>query len=279
MVKDRDVLIQEVDTASKNWRQGDSVLGDHWFVYRFDPQRPLTSDSVNIAYENNNISESEVNGFVIVTQTCDIVRTCKTRSFIELVPLVKVDTKDLNAIQKCRQPQYAYISGVAEHNLVADLDRVMTVEKAVILGWQRIQGCKNDQETRALGQALARKRIRFAFPDEFNQLMNKLQDKIKEKHNKQESQEGKALRSLREIRVCAEPSWDSPEVQITLWFIRHEEQNLFENKTWNQFLEKWLDLIPESEHFKVDGVVTSLEDITAKDYVESDPLDLDHLSS
>ena len=64
------------------------------------------------------------------------------------------------------------------------------------------------------------------------------------------------------------------------WFIRNEEQVQFQEKEWHQYLEKWLQLLPESGRFKsVHGLVVSLEDMTAKDYVESDPLDLDHLSS
>ncbi|WP_255512181.1 MULTISPECIES: hypothetical protein [Oscillatoriales] len=39
MNNERDVWIQEVDTALKDWCQGDCVLGENWFVYRFDPQR------------------------------------------------------------------------------------------------------------------------------------------------------------------------------------------------------------------------------------------------
>ena len=35
-----------------------------------------------------------------------------------------------------------------------------------------------------------------------------------------------------------------------------------------------------SERFvRVDGVVLTLDDLTARDFVESDPLDLDHLST
>ena len=58
-------------------------------------------------YETD-LAESEVRGFVVVTQTCDIVRTCRTRPFIEIVPLVEVDEKQLYQIQRTRQPQYAY---------------------------------------------------------------------------------------------------------------------------------------------------------------------------
>jgi hypothetical protein len=64
------------------------------------------------------------------------------------------------------------------------------------------------------------------------------------------------------------------------WFIRDEEQNQFEGIGWDQYLEQWLKLIPESGRFQnVEGSVVALEDMTAKEYVESDKLDLDHLSS
>ncbi|MHC5598911.1 MAG: hypothetical protein ACYTXC_23720 [Nostoc sp.] len=63
------------------------------------------------------------------------------------------------------------------------------------------------------------------------------------------------------------------------WFIRHEEQVQFQGTTWETLVQQWLKLIPQSGRFQfVYGQVVTLEEITAKDYVESDPLDLDHLS-
>ncbi len=279
MDNELDVWIKEVDAALQEWQQGDYVLGEHWFVQRFHPQRPLTQESTGVAQEETDLAESEVRGFVVVTQTCDIVRTCRTRPFVEIVPLVEVDEKQLYQIQRSRQPQYAYIPGVAELNLVADLDRVMTVEKAVVAEWERKSGCQNDQEIRVLGQALARKRARFAFPDEFNQFAKKLQTRMQDKHDKS-SPEGEALRALREIRVYAEPSWNDATINLTFLFIRDEEQVQFQDIRWDQLCENWLKLIPPSGRFQsVDGLVVSLEDMTAKEYVESDPLDLDNLSS
>ncbi len=276
---ERDVWIREVDDTLKEWCQGDCVLGEHWFVQRFNPQRPLTSDSANVAQEEIDLAESEVEGFVVVTQTCDIVRSCANRPFIEVVPLVKVNEQLLYEIQKSRRPQFVYIPGVAQLNLVADLDRVMTVEKAVVAKWERKLGCRNDEEIRALGQALARKRVRFAFPDDFVRFAKKLQKRMRDKHDKG-SVEGEALRALREIRVRAAPSWNAPEIQLMFWFIRNEEQVQFQELGWDQFLQQWLQLLPESGRFQsVEGLVVSLEDMTAKDYVESDPLDLDDLSS
>ncbi|MEH2240154.1 hypothetical protein [Nostoc sp.] len=155
----------------------------------------------------------------------------------------------------------------------------MTLEKAVIVEWEREPGCRNDQEIRAFGQALTRKRARFAFPDDFTDFAKKLQNRLRDKHDKSNT-EGEALPALREIRVRAEPSWNNSEVRLIFWFIRDEEQNQFEGIGWEQFLKQWLQLIPESGRFQVvEGSVVALEDMTAKEYIESDPLDLDHLSS
>ncbi|GAB1541810.1 hypothetical protein NUACC21_44830 [Scytonema sp. NUACC21] len=270
--------IQEIDLALKEWRQGDYVLGEHWFVQRCDPQRPLTKASESAAEQGIDIVESEVRGFAVVTQTCDIVRSCSSRPFIEVVPLVEVNEQSLYEIQRGRRPQYAFISGVAEHHLVADLDRVMTVEKAVVAGWERKPGCQSDREVRTLGQALARKRVRFAFPDDFTEWVGKLQSRLRDKHDKS-SPEGEALRALYEIRVRAAPSWNDSKIQLMFWFIRHEEQVQFQGTGWDKLLQQWLKLIPVSGRFQsVEGQVVTLEDITAKDYVESNPLDLDRLS-
>ncbi|MFB2923295.1 MULTISPECIES: hypothetical protein [Aerosakkonema] len=276
----KEELVREVDAVLKEWCQGDFVLGEQGFVYRIDPQRPLTEASLDAVAEASNLDlvEIEVRGFVVVTQTCDIVRPCSSRPFVEVVPLVEVDEQDLHEIQRSRRPQYAFIPGAAKHGLVADLDRVMTLEKSVVALWKRQSGCQSDREVRTLGQALARKRVRFAFPDDFTQCAGKLQSRFREKHHKSSS-EGEALRSLREIRVRATPSWNDSEIQLMFWFIRHEEQVQFQGTEWDKLLQQWLKLIPESGRFKsVEGQVVTLEDITAKDYVESDPLDLEHLS-
>jgi hypothetical protein len=43
-------------------------------------------------------------------------------------------------------------------------------------------------------------------------------------------------------------------------------------------LEGWLKRLPASERFQASGLVQTLDDLTARDYVESDPLDLEFLS-
>ena len=155
----------------------------------------------------------------------------------------------------------------------------MTVEKAIVLKWERRPGWVHDSDARAFAQALARKRARFAFPNDFVELAKRLQRRLSDKHDKN-TIEGMGLQALREIRVCATPSWDSVEVDVFFWFIRNDEDVDFDGTNWGSLLEKWLALVPQRQRFRsVRGMVVALDDMKATEYVESDPLDLDHLSS
>jgi hypothetical protein len=198
---------------------------------------------------------------------------------MEVAPIVEVAEPVAHEIERGRRPMYAIIPTLRNLRLVADLDRTMTVEKAVVAKWTRTEGCRTDDDMRRFSWALARKRARCAFPDDFTEFATKLQSRLLEKHDRQ-SDEGRALRALREIRVRAAPSWDAPEVELTFWFIRKEDEMDFRGKGWESWLDVWLQLIPPSSRFRrVEGSVAALEDLTAKDYVESDSLDLDYLST
>ena len=269
--------IQAIDAALADWRQGDLALEESWFTHIADPREALTSESAQADGGMKSIV-SEVEGLVVVTQTCDVVRSCAERPFLEVSPLVEVTETTAHDIYRGRRPRYAHVPATVSRRLVADLDRVMTVEKSVAAKWQRTPGWSKDQEARAFAQALARKRTRFAFPDDFVELVSDLRERILGKHDKK-SEEGQALRDLREIRVRAVPSWEAEAVELMFWFIRDADTTRPETTRWNAYLVAWLDAVPPRGRFTgVDGVVTTLEDLRAQDYVESDPLDLDYLS-
>lgn len=269
----------EVTAIVKGWRQGDCVLeGELGFVHRFSLSCPLTAQAKAVEDSDVDLVEDAVMGFAVVTQTCDLVRDSESRPYVEVVPLVSVNDADLQLILKGQQPSYAYIPGVAGRNLVADLSRVMTVEKSVVAGWDRVAGCVDDRQIRSFQFAVVRKRRRFAFPDDFVLCAGKLQSRLKEKHGKR-SAEGDALRTLDEIRVRAEPAWNAEAVHLFFWFIRGADQEDIDDSGWADHLDKWLKLVKRSGRFVVvEGVVSTLMDMTAQDYVDSVPLDLDHLS-
>lgn len=270
---------ERINDALDSWRQGDYVRGEHWFLYRLAVRAPLTEAASVAAEEDIDAAEEAVAGFMVATQTCDIVRDCLERPFVEVSPLVEVDADILEDVRKGRRPRYAYVPGASDERLVADLDRAMTVEKGVVADWERNAGCEGDRERRHLALNLARNRARTAFPDDFVRFASGLRDRILKKHGKN-SDEGRALRALREIRVRAAPAWDADEIDLLFYFIRDDDQPNFERSGWDEYLEKWLAFMPVSGRFRsVDGVVQTLGGLTAQDYVESDALDLDYLST
>jgi hypothetical protein len=276
---DQDPRAASVDDALSSWRQGDCVLGEHWFAHRLNKSFTVTDAGRVAADADADLAEQQVLGLVVITQTCDIVRSCTERPYVEVCPLVEVDDDRLREVQRGRRPAYGFVPLVADRKLVADLDRVMTVEKPVVAGWERTPGWGTDAEARSFALALARKRVRFAFPDDFTLLAKKLQARLGDKHDKN-TDEGRGLRALREIRVCASPSWDAPSTEIFFWFIRDDADATFEGKSWADLLKDWLKLVPATGRFtSIDGQVATLQEMTAQDYVDSDPLDLDHLST
>ena len=263
-----------IDDAIAQWRQGDCVLGEHFIAYRVDPTAPLTSAAAK-ATSDTDLVEDEVVGFVVVTQTCDIVRKCTDRPFVEIAPLVDGGA-ELNEIMKGRRLNRAYIPGLANQRLVADLDRTMTVEKSVIAKWSRVSGWSTDAEGRAITKALVRKRQRFAFPDDFVGWVKPLDVRLKDKHSKN-TPEGEFLRSLSEIRVRAAPAWDAERIELHFWFIYDSATPQTDQMV--QLFKACLARIPAiARFFEVAGQLVTLDDMTARDYVESDSLDLDHLS-
>ena len=267
-----------------DWRQGDCVIGEQWFTYRFDPQNPITDEAQLQARDDatnsidNDMTDSEVSGFMVVSQTCDIVRSWDKRPFLDVCPLVEADEDGMKDAMQGSCRRFAIVKGLEGTGFVADLDRVMTVEKAVALAWARTPGCSSDEERRKLAEAIANKFSRFAFPDDFHTIVRKLRDRIVDKAGKV-SDEGLAVDGLREIRVTAAPSWDADQVKLTFWFIRKDEIPAFQKKGWDHWKSVWENLlVPAGRFVEISVLIQTLRQPTAKDYVESDRLDLGYLS-
>lgn len=260
-----------IDAALAKWRQGDCVLeGEHWFVHRVEPAQAANET------EPATLVELEVPGFAVISQSCDVVRKHKDRPYVSVASLTQVADDHLEQIISGYRPQFAAVPALTEKKLVADLDRVMTVDKRVVAGWTRTQGCANGEEIRKFSDAVKRKYGRFAFPDDFNEFVKELQDRIKEKHDKRTS-EGDALRALEEIRVRAAMSWDAQEVDLMFWFIAKPENVVEISKS--SVIKAWEKRIPPRNRFKkVHSQIVTYSDLTAQDYLESDRLDLDYLS-
>ena len=212
-----------VDQAMKNWRQGD-VAAVRKFVHIADLRRPVTSASLQLSMsqQTSDISATRittaVEGLVILTQTCDIRRASSSRPYIEVCPLVRVDPSIATAAAAGERPSYAALPTLGD-DAVADLDRVMTVEKGWLSFAALIPGWESDSEIRAFQAAVARRCQRFAFPDDFTKSADKLRERIISKHGKLTSPEGQLFSTVKQVRVKADPHWSASDIEVTLSFI------------------------------------------------------------
>jgi hypothetical protein len=274
----------EITQALQDWRQGDVILdSDLTFLHVASAAAPLTEAAAQAAGEEAPADASDliavegrVSGFVVVTQTCDILRNCAKRHYVELSPVVEVSAEELEAIRRLKRPAFAYIPGLADRRLVADLDRVMTVEKAVLTPLQHVRGVETQEQVEQFADQLARKRRRFAFPDDFGDAMSALAERLKKRAGKV-SDEGKHVGALVEIRVRAHPSWDAEQINLTFWLIRESDP---EPEKWAEFVAAWKALFDQAGRFTVDDLlVVSLDDLTAREYLSSAKLEYDDLSA
>ena len=283
---ERLVTEESIDDELLHWRQGDvSLDAGLEFLHLADLACPHSPASIRAVGGSDDVRPmkglapvaEEVEGVVVLTQTCDIVRSCKNRPFVEVAPLVRFDDETVKQVRKLKRPAFAFVANLAGKGMVADLDRVMTVEKAVVANWTRTSGWDTDDESREFARAIARKRSRFAFPDDFVGAAARFRRHIMEKHGKN-TLEGSHLRALREIRVRGEPSWSHEAVNLTIWFIKERDPN-GADPGWTDLVLKWSALVDDSSRFRIEtAIACRLEDITAREYVESDVLDLDGLS-
>ena len=279
MTKGKGESQEKIDRILRDWRQGDCVLEEQDFTYRFLQSKPLTSAAIQIAENTEtDLVDDPVPGFLVVTQTCDIIRSPKERPYIQVSPLVRLSAEEIKRAKKGLYPRYIHLPALETKNLVGDLDRIMTLEKALVASWKRVPGWTDPSDGRRIARAISRKFQRPAFPDPFVEWIRPLYDRLKKKHDRS-SPEGERLRSLREIRVRAEPSWNSPNPKITFYFILTETLPS-DAEEEEKLLENWLKRLPSTSDFGTPGyLLTTLENLSAQVYVESDPLDLDHLSA
>ena len=259
-----------INGLQKEWRQGDCVLGDDLHFYFVVAHNP----------NDDNLTEfdaEKVHGYMVTTQTCDVVREIEKQPYLDVCPVVDVSEQTYVEIKKGLRPRYLCIPAFSERLWVADLGRIQTVSKHVLVNWKRIPGSAGDEEIRGIQRGLARKVNRFAFPDDFNVMMQKLNDRFKKKHNKN-SIEGMMLRGLKETRVLASPSWEADTVELQFWFLCDEPAR--EQPKLLTQVEKWLSLFKTEGRFSKEPtfIVNTYEDLSAKEYLSSDKLDLDYLS-
>jgi hypothetical protein len=272
-----------------SWQQGDIIELDGLpFMYLADLRNPTLSASKEFI-GNQTIGDGEnpyaaisvdVKKFVVISQTCDLVRTFSKSPTIQLAALEKVSKDQLANSKRRTSIRYLFLPTLEHELYVADLDKIVTVEKAVLLAVDlktKICAVGSDDEAQVLSDDIARKFTRFAFPDDFSLACSPIRDFVIKNHNKQNST-GQQLRSIIEIRVASSKGWLDMTSTFKFLFFFEERKMIDDNceKSIQEMINKFAvnRSYPEKPTFQC----LTFEDITAAAYRRSPLLDLNFLS-
>lgn len=265
------------------WRQGDFALAAGEMFFRDIPpvgeETPTSSQSGLEVVADENIP-----GFVVISQTCDIVRNPATHPYVSVCPLIHLDQKDMANFDSGRMPTLGFLPNLPP-TLVVDFARTMTITKQLMCSWDRQPGCETDADCLRFARQVTRVFNRFAFPEEFNEAIEPFKKSIQSKQFSADSDFGKAIRSLLEFRVYAHGSWDnSLGVDLTIYIIIDADEDRPErdrNAILTQ-LRPHLQKIKWSSRFRLHRDMkyrpVTLADMQASEYLNSFPLDLITLS-
>ena len=146
-----DAQRQAINQSLAAWRQGDvsfdagieslhfadiSIPHSPWSIREF--QR-LSSSNMPVPGGITPICH-RVEGLVVLSQTCDVIRDCVDRPFVEIAPLVQLDARIVEETRLLRRPSFGFVPATENRCLVADLDRPLTIEKSIVARWNRVAG-------------------------------------------------------------------------------------------------------------------------------------------
>lgn len=247
-----------------DWRQGDLALAPIELPILIDDAGDMAIAFVQA-----------IHGVAVLTQSCDIVRAVAVKPTVQVAALALVDPDEMARVRSRAVPSRAYLEPLEGLGLVVDLDSVAIVEKAVVARWTRTPGCATDDDQRLFGAALARHRQRFAFPDEFNDLVKPVRRWIESKRTA-DSPNGRMIREIREIRVITD-DWENPDSLVFLLIFSSMPDDA-ELKQWEAAV-RTLEAKGRMEGFpKPEFRLATYDDLSAAEYVNSDRLDWDGLS-
>lgn len=161
------------------------------------------------------VEEPTPNGVVIISQTCDVVRSHQTRPTVQVAKLTQLEGDREREAADGRRPRYVAVPN-AGAGWYADLEVIGTIDKRVLVGLSRQAGVVDDKQVRDFAAAVGRNFSRFPFPDEVSDQLKLLVDDVRQKYGSATSPLGLVLQRVMQLRLEARPRWDDPDAVIIL---------------------------------------------------------------
>jgi hypothetical protein len=152
-------------------------------------------------------------GVVLLTQCCDLARGGNGEAHVAKV--VRLSGVDAANAKSGRTPRFIELNGLPESDLFADLGHVGGMTNRAVLAHSR-RPAVPPHERYLLGQRVARRFGRFAYPDEVQPLLSWIVNRIRSKAKSERSPLGRLLGRVATIRIENEGGWDAGPWSLTL---------------------------------------------------------------
>jgi hypothetical protein len=188
---------------------------------------PLSPEAAEIATSEGTHSglivvPHAVDDVVLLTQTCDLQFTTADEHRCLIAPVMHVPEQFALEALRGRRPGFAGLPW-AGLTAVADLSRITTVERSVLIGAES-RGCPATLRERLhFAETISRYLSRPALPDPVNDVLSPFVKRIAEKHDR-ESAEGRCAHKVSELRVEATPDIDHEEPALNVLMILEEDE-------------------------------------------------------
>jgi hypothetical protein len=264
---------KELDELEK-WRQGDFTLERRLF-----PVITSTSD------DELDQDVHKVDGWAVISQTCDIVNIGPGKEFVTICPIVTA-TPGLKAeVDKGMTPAAAGLELRVDDMHVVDLGRSASLHKKALLALDRHDGFRTDFTRSIFSESLERRFGRFAFPTCISEgPLRHLRNRAKEKHDVN-SEVGRIYRAIEQFRLRAAPNFDTEGALVAFHVVVDPEK---EKAVGRKAIVDELKKVAEHPKFAWPDakfgreqdffVVQTLDEMSGREYQESWAVDLDFLS-
>lgn len=162
----------------------------------------------------------EVDEVVLLTQTCDLQHTSASRYLCLVAPILAVDSSLARQARRGHRPGFAALPWLGDTR-VADLSRITTLERSVLVGKESVGRPGSAQERADFAESVQRYFTRAALPDEVVSVLSPIMTRIKDRHDKNPD-EGRCLGRVLEVRLEADPDLDDESPALCVLFILDE---------------------------------------------------------
>lgn len=212
--------------ATSAFIQGEVLDVPDACVVLADASAPLTSTTLDWA-ETEGVTSGlvvvphAVDRVVVLTQTCDLQVTTPTECFCLVAPVMQVEPELAYQALRGRRPSLVALPWVDDQS-VADLSRITTVERSVLLGVIGSSRPRDSRERLHFAETVSRYLTRPALRDDINELLSPFVKRIAEKHDR-DSPEGRCAHRVSELRLEATPDFDHPTPALNVLMVLEEE--------------------------------------------------------